>query len=556
MSMRSFCYPALFKMNLLTVTCYSVPMRQYVNMGRHHPCYMGEDCMVAAQSSVDASRCATVAMLPVLVEVAPPLDSNCCGALRETARQCVRWAAQSTEAAEFRWRFRGPRSTLGTAWWLLKYWFVRVAMMNALGAFAISLSVAVQLDIALPELESWVLLVMDKFLLVVVLALFVVMPVYEQLLAQLARHEVPWRQLPATILSFPGAVLANTVVDLWAWHKLLSRGKAAITLTHRKKIVAKDPALCLVKLICTFAGTRAAQWRPALGLFEQLEGAESEVAPDVLSYGAGILACGSLLVVVVVVVVVVVAAMAVVAVSGNQSFRAQELLAGLQRRRVQQGADDKAVQRLEDCLQQEAQLRQLKLQSLKKEVLHPKLTEAQGKLEAAFLHQFEYAHNLIDAVSDRLAGVEKDFVQSRARYVQQIEMDAGTVASDLKDFRRSFEVELAARQEREQDLRERLAASKHQMAEKLARDDQLADRKFEQLFRGAGDSVQQRDSEQRRFKEQLDGEIESLKSAIADASKARSQADDDIVAALNHYTKELQQAVSSVSQGSLQAALR
>ncbi|CAJ1458179.1 unnamed protein product [Effrenium voratum] len=241
MSMRSFCYPALFKMNLLTVTCYSVPLRQYVNMGRHHPCYMGEDCMVAAQSSVDASRCATVAMLPVLVEVAPPLDSNCCGALRETARQCVRWAAQSTEAAEFRWRFRGPRSTLGTAWWLLKYWFVRVAMMNALGAFAISLSVAVQLDIALPELESWVLLVMDKFLLVVVLALFVVMPVYEQLLAQLARHEVPWRQLPATILSFPGAVLANTVVDLWAWHKLLSRGKAAITLTHRKKIVAKDP---------------------------------------------------------------------------------------------------------------------------------------------------------------------------------------------------------------------------------------------------------------------------------------------------------------------------
>ena len=57
---------------------------------------------------MDASRCATVAMLPVLVEVAPPLDSNCCGALRETA---ARRNPDGLDENAF------PETTGSVAWW-------------------------------------------------------------------------------------------------------------------------------------------------------------------------------------------------------------------------------------------------------------------------------------------------------------------------------------------------------------------------------------------------------------------------------------------------------
>mmetsp|Transcript_14130 Transcript_14130/g.26455 ORF Transcript_14130/g.26455 Transcript_14130/m.26455 type:complete len:312 (-) Transcript_14130:98-1033(-) len=214
------------------------------------------------------------------------------------------------------------------------------------------------------------------------------------------------------------------------------------------------------------------------------------------------------------------------------------------------------VQRLDDCIAQEAQVRTQKLQDMKKVILQPKLTEAQSKLEAAFLTQFEHIHSVLDAVNDRMSSVEKDFQQSRARYIGHMDMEASAIEQDLAEFKKAFDVERQNRQEREQSLRDRLDNAKRQTAEKLARDDQLAERKYAQLLRDADESVRERDREQQHFKEQVDAEIASLKVAIADASKARSQADDDIVAALNHYTKELQQAVSSVSHGALQAAMR
>jgi len=214
------------------------------------------------------------------------------------------------------------------------------------------------------------------------------------------------------------------------------------------------------------------------------------------------------------------------------------------------------VQRLDDCIAQEAQVRTQKLQDMKRVVLQPKITQAQGKLEAAFLNQLEHVHSLLDAVNDRMVSVEKDFQQSRARYIGQMDLEASAIEQDLTDFKKAFEMEQTHRQEREKTFHERLESARVHTAEKLARDDQLADRKYAQLLRDADESVRERDREQQKFKEQVDTEIAALKTSISEASQARSQADDDIVAALNHYTKELQQAVSSVSHGALQAAMR
>lgn len=156
-SMRCFSYPGIFALNLMCVTCYSAPLMQYVKMGLHHPNYLGEDCMMLAQATISEGqkfflwfpvirkqvkiyinisfpchkassliqlfiplpylssqfreiyffpaisgappgRSAQLAVLPVVVAVAPPLDASCWGALREAARQGARWAAQVAEA--------------------------------------------------------------------------------------------------------------------------------------------------------------------------------------------------------------------------------------------------------------------------------------------------------------------------------------------------------------------------------------------------------------------------------------------------------------------------
>jgi len=45
--------------------------------------------------------------------------------------------------------------------------------------------------------------------------------------------------------------------------------------------------------------------------------------------------------------------------------------------------------------------------------------------------------------------------------------------------------------------------------------------------------------------------VRRCKAGLVAATRTRAQADDDIVAALNHYTKALQDAVTSVSRGAL-----
>ena len=243
-AMRSFAYPGFFDLSICTVTCYSLPLLQYVQMGLHHPSYMGEDWMVLAQSAVSSRGHALVVLLPVLVAVAPPLDSTFCGAVNEGTKQCIRWAAQSMEVAEFRWRFRPPGGTLASLWWMFKYCVVRVLFANGLGLFALCTSIAVALFG--PDLSDDQLLLvslLDKVLLSMVVAMILVMPLYEQYLSALQQDpqlKAPIHQLPVTILSTPVWLGFQMVVDYCSWWKLLLQGKEAITLTHRKKAVATN----------------------------------------------------------------------------------------------------------------------------------------------------------------------------------------------------------------------------------------------------------------------------------------------------------------------------
>lgn len=115
-------------------------------------------------------------------------------------------------------------------------------MINGIGLFASSLSLAAALAPELPEVEKVLLFWMDKLMLVVLVSLLLMMPLYEQLMAHffVAKEnslvKAPWNQLPFTMLSAPVAIFTNTVVDLWAWYRHLLLGKAGIVIRQRKKV--------------------------------------------------------------------------------------------------------------------------------------------------------------------------------------------------------------------------------------------------------------------------------------------------------------------------------
>ena len=152
---------------------------------------MGEDMMMLAQAAV-CHRRARVVMLPVLVAVAPPIDSTLCGSMMEANRQGVRWAAQTAEVAEFSWRFRAKGTSCRSLWGLLKYWLVRIALINGLGLFSLSLAVATAaFATSFPHDRALLLQILDKLLQLVIVLLLFVIPCYEQYLASLSPDPGP-----------------------------------------------------------------------------------------------------------------------------------------------------------------------------------------------------------------------------------------------------------------------------------------------------------------------------------------------------------------------------
>jgi len=183
-----------------------------------------------------------------------------------------------------------------------------------------------------------------------------------------------------------------------------------------------------------------------------------------------------------------------------------------------------------------------------------KLSAAQGQLEAFFLEQFDHVHSLVDALDDRIGTVETTFVQARESYLQDMDDRSTALDQELSDLRRNFEDELAERKENESNVLARICRAEIATDEKLVREHRICEQKYVQLATDAAENSHARQEYQRNYQQKVMTELEDTKRQLAMVTKAREQADDDIVVALNHYTKALQGALSTVSQGTVQAA--
>lgn len=177
-----------------------------------------------------------------------------------------------------------------------------------------------------------------------------------------------------------------------------------------------------------------------------------------------------------------------------------------------------------------------------------KVSSMQDKLEEIFLERFDQVHSTIDSLSDRMAAIEKGFSSSRGRYVKEAEDRAVRVARDVQTLRTAMKEEFESRREREGHAAARLREVEAATAEKFMRGQQICDQKFEHLLQSLQESRICREAGDRRFQARVIEEVSSLKDSLVCETQAREQSDDDIVNALNHYTKELQKALRVINQ--------
>lgn len=172
----------------------------------------------------------------------------------------------------------------------------------------------------------------------------------------------------------------------------------------------------------------------------------------------------------------------------------------------------------------------------------------QDRLEAIFMDRLDKLQLGVDTLSDRMTTVERDFTLTREQYIQDIEDKNAMVAKDINGMQNAFENEKINRRERELVISKKLGD--HESRTQASLDTHATDREVRyQALRGELEEIKRaREKGDDKFQTFILEEVAALKNGLVAESHAREQADDDIVQALNHYTKCLQDALRIINQ--------
>ena len=181
------------------------------------------------------------------------------------------------------------------------------------------------------------------------------------------------------------------------------------------------------------------------------------------------------------------------------------------------------------------------------EMFESQVLLVQQKLEAGFEERLDRVEDALNALSDRVGVIERDFAIERDRYVRDIEDKNAFVAKDVNSLQTAFENERLVRAEKEAIIVKRLADIEAKADERIETSKVTIDNRILQIRAEMEDIYRVNSSGEDKFEKFALEEIASLKNALLLESQSRESADDDLVNALNHYTKALQDALRIIN---------
>merc|ERR1719386_164712 len=176
------------------------------------------------------------------------------------------------------------------------------------------------------------------------------------------------------------------------------------------------------------------------------------------------------------------------------------------------------------------------------------IATVQDKLEAIFVERLDQLQASVDSLNDRMGIVERDFSMEREKYIRDIEDKNAMVAKDVNNLQNAFENEKVDRKERELRITKKLGDHETQTQGKFEQEQNAREQKYQSLREELEESKRMREKGDEKFQTFILEEVAALKNGLVMESQAREQADDDIVQALNHYTKALQDALRIINQ--------
>jgi len=176
------------------------------------------------------------------------------------------------------------------------------------------------------------------------------------------------------------------------------------------------------------------------------------------------------------------------------------------------------------------------------------IAAAKEKFETTFCERLDQMESCVESLNQRMTNIEEDFELERDKYVQNIEEKNAIVSKELTALHNSYEYDKLARSEREATAAKRMSDYEFSTDARLEQEKVLREQKYAELRQELDDAKSLREKGDEKFQSFILEEVAALKNGLLKETQTREQADDDIVHALNHYTRSLQESLRVVNQ--------
>lgn len=173
------------------------------------------------------------------------------------------------------------------------------------------------------------------------------------------------------------------------------------------------------------------------------------------------------------------------------------------------------------------------------------ITNVQEQFEGIFGERMDQLVAAVEDLTERVTLAERAVVGFNPK--ADIEEKYQSVAVEIASLQSAIETEKLTRQERDANVTKRLGLLEHNLDNKLEVERAARNEKYVLLKEEVETLKTSKEERDEKFQTYILEEIANTKNAILVESQTRELADDDIVQALNHYTKALQDALRIVN---------
>ncbi|KAF7456182.1 putative SF-assemblin [Cryptosporidium felis] len=180
------------------------------------------------------------------------------------------------------------------------------------------------------------------------------------------------------------------------------------------------------------------------------------------------------------------------------------------------------------------------MQSNMKRNFEEQMSAIKEKLEGVFLGKLDQLSIACQSLDERLAIIEKEIVSDKSKIIEEFEHKHQNLVNEIMNAKSIAEREYHIAEEKEEQMKLFLKELENHVEEEINREisnKEIVLSTINDNFNQLKDKIERT---QDKFQNFVLEEIAHIKNDIAKESQNREAADDDIVQALNQYTKALQ----------------